>query len=82
MDFQEILGITFFDGNYEIAGIIMYVAVLALMFVFIKNKSNALILAMPITLVFTLLGILTSEVTILLIVVIALMLAFNSKKVF
>lgn len=82
LDFQEILGITFFDGNYEIAGIVIFVAVLALMFVFIKNKGNALILALPITMVFTMLGILTSDVTVLLIIVISLALAFNAKKVF
>lgn len=82
LDFQEILGITFFDGNYEIAGIVIFVAVLALMFVFIKNKGNALILALPITMVFTMLGILASDVTVLLIIVISLALAFNAKKVF
>ena len=82
LDFQEILGITFFDGNYEIAGIVIFVAALALMFVFIKNKGNALILALPITMVFTMLGILSSDVTVLLIIVISLALAFNAKKVF
>lgn len=82
IDLQDIIGFEFFDGNLEIAGIVMYVAVLAIMFAFIKNKGEALILSIPITMVFSLLGILTSDVTILLLIVIALALAFNAKRVF
>lgn len=81
-DLQEIVGIELFDGNVQIAGICIYIAVLALMFTFIKNKSNALILAMPITLAFSLLGLLATDVTVLLIIVEALALAFNAKRVF
>ena len=79
---QDILGWTFFDGSTQIAGIAMYVAVLAVVFVFSKNKGHALILAMPITLIFSLLGVLDSSVTVLLIIVIALSLAFQAKRVF
>lgn len=82
LDLQEILGIELFDGNVQIAGICIYIAVLALMFTFIKNKANALILAMPITLAFSLLGLLATDVTVLLIIVEALALAFNAKRVF
>lgn len=82
LDLQEIVGIELFDGNVQIAGICIYIAVLALMFVFVKNKSNALILAMPITLAFSLLGLLATDVTVLLIIVEALALAFNAKRVF
>lgn len=82
LDMQDILGWTFFDGSTQIAGIAMYVAVLAIMFVFCKNKGHALILAMPITLIFSLLGVLDSSVTVLLIIVIALSLAFQAKRVF
>lgn len=82
LDLQEIVGIELFDGNVQIAGICIYIAVLALMFTFIKNKANALILAMPITLAFSLLGLLATDVTVLLIIVEALALAFNAKRVF
>lgn len=82
IDLQEIVGIELFDGNVQIAGICIYIAVLALMFTFIKNKANALILAMPITLAFSLLGLLATDVTVLLIIVEALALAFNAKRVF
>lgn len=81
-ELQEILGLELFDGNYQIAGICIYIAVMALMFVFIKNKGNALVLSMPVTLVFSLMGVLASDVTVLLIIVEALALAFNAKRVF
>lgn len=82
LDLQDIIGYEFLDGNLTIAGIIMYVAVLGLMFSFIKNKGQALILSIPITMIFSLLGILTSDVTILLLIIIALALAFNAKRSF
>lgn len=81
-ELQEILGLELLDGNYQIAGICIFIAVLAIMFTFCKNKNAALILAMPITLVFSLMGALASDVTVLLIIVEALALAFNAKRVF
>lgn len=81
-ELQDIIGLEFFEGNLEIAGVIMYIAILALMFVFIKNRGQAMILALPVTMVFSMMGILAADVTILLLIVIALALAFNAKRVF
>lgn len=81
-ELQDIIGLEFFEGNLEIAGVIMYIAILALMFVFIKNRGQAMILALPVTMVFSMMGILATDVTILLLIVIALALAFNAKRVF
>lgn len=81
-ELQDIIGLEFFEGNLEIAGVIMYIVILALMFVFIKNRGQAMILALPVTMVFSMMGILATDVTILLLIVIALALAFNAKRVF
>lgn len=81
-ELQDIIGLEFFEGNLEIAGVIMYIVILALMFVFIKNRGQAMILALPVTMVFSMMGILAADVTILLLIVIALALAFNAKRVF
>jgi len=81
-DLQDLIGNSFFDGNSSIGGIVIYIAVLALMLVLSKKNINtALILSLPVTLVFTTLGILSSDVSILLIIVTVLGLAYKTREV-
>lgn len=70
-DIQEILADQFFDGNTAIAGIVMYVAVMALVVVFFANKNITLAfgLMLPVTLIFTMLNVLPETLTIMLILV-------------
>lgn len=74
-EFQEILGASFFDGNTTIAGIVMYIAVLGLVFGLFRNLKATLIISMPITLAFSLLGIIDTNTLVLLIIVTILGLA-------
>jgi len=81
-DLQDLIGISFFDGSSQIGGIVIYIAVLAVMLVLSKKNINtALILSLPVTLVFTTLGILSSDVSILLIIVTVLGLAYKTREI-
>lgn len=80
-DLQTILATSFFDGNSIIAGIVIYCAVLALVFCTTKKPTYALIIALPVTYVFSLLGILTNDVMILLIIVTVLGLAYTTRSI-
>jgi len=81
-DLQDLIGLNFFDGNSQIGGIVIYIAVLAVMLVLSKKNINtALILSLPVTLVFTTLGILSTDVSILLIIVTVLGLAYKTREI-
>lgn len=73
--FQQILANSFFDGNTTIAGIVMYIAVLGLVFGLFRDLKSVLIISMPITLAFSLLGIIDTNTLVLLIIVTILGLA-------
>lgn len=74
-EFQNILANSFFDGNATIAGLVMYIAVLALVFGLFRSLKTVLIISMPITLAFSLLGIIDTNTLVLLIIVTILGLA-------
>lgn len=80
-DLQDLIGNEFFDGSSVIGGIVIFIAVLAVVFVLSKkNTTTALILSLPITLIFSILGILPSDVMILLIIVTVLGLAYVTRN--
>ena len=82
-DLQEAIANSLFNGDLMIAGIIMYVVVLALVFsIFYKSYHVALIISIPLTLVFSLLGILSTDAMVLMIVIAVLILAMGAKKTF
>ena len=74
-EFQTILADSFFDGNTTIAGIIMYIAVLGIVFGLFRSLKTVLIISMPITLAFSMLGIIDTNTLVLLIIVTILGLA-------
>ena len=80
-DFQIILSETLLGGNSEIAGILIYIAVMAFVFVILNKKTFAAFAVMiPVTFVFTTMGILTDEITVLLILVALLGLGLTSRN--
>ena len=80
-DFQIILSETLLGGNSEIAGILIYIAIMALVFVILNKKTfAAFALMIPVTFVFTTMGILTDEITVLLILVALLGLGLTSRN--
>lgn len=81
--FQTILSDTLFSGNLEIGGMIIYAVVLGLVFTFTKrNLHTGIILSIPLTLIFSMLGVLSGELMLLLIVIAVLALAMGAKKTF
>lgn len=79
--FQSLLGDTFFSGSDIIAGIVIYVAVLMIVFVLSKKMTTALIISLPLTYIFSLMKILTNEMMILMIIVTVLGLAYTTRDV-
>lgn len=78
---QSLLGDSLFGGNTEIAGLLMYGALLAAIFALAgrKNLIVSLLLAIVATLAFSMLGIISSNLTMLLIVIAVLGLAISVK---
>lgn len=81
-DLTDLLGNTFFDGNTAVGGIVIYIMALAVIFVLSKkNITTALVLGLPMTLIFNMIGILSSDVMILMIIVTVLGLAYATRDV-
>lgn len=79
--FQDILGDSFFSGDVSIAGIVIFVVIMAVVFVVLqKNVFAALVVSIPLALVFLMMGILSSDLAMILIVVSVLGLATVAKK--
>lgn len=80
-EFQTILAQSFFGGDMGLAGIVMYTAVMGVVFLlFAKgNLMVAFALMFPITFVFTVMGILPETMTILLIIIAVVGLAKERK---
>lgn len=78
---QSLLGDSLFGGNTEIAGLLMYGALLAAIFALAgrKNLIVSLLLAIVATLALATLGIISSNLTMLLIVIAVLGLAISVK---
>lgn len=70
-DIQDILAQEFFEGNTSIAGIVLYMAVMTLIVVFFAHKNLILAfgLMLPVTLIFTMLGVLPETFTLLMMIV-------------
>lgn len=80
---QSMIGDTFFEGNIDIAGILMYAIVMGVIFALCKKELNVgILLMLPVTLVFSLMGVLSTEATLLMIVIAVLSLAMAAKKTF
>ena len=78
---QDMIADQFFGGNLTIAGILMYSAVLLLIFLLIKDKQSALIISIPLTFVFSILGIVDTNLMLLLLIVAIFGLALQSRKI-
>lgn len=82
-DLQRIIADGFLNGDMMIAGLIMFSTVLAILFIIFKaNVFTALLMSLPVTLVFSLMGVLSGDMTILMIIVAVLGLAINTTSIF
>lgn len=77
--FQSIIAEFFFDNNMEVAGLIMYIAALGLFFLISKNITAVLVMALPMTLIFASLGILTGDLLIVMIIITVIGLGLSAK---
>lgn len=77
---QEILAETFFDSNMLIAGLIMYTAFLGIAFYITKNLIAVLVIAIPITLIFASMNVLSGDLLIVMIIVIVIGLAIAAGR--
>lgn len=80
-DFMQIVADTFFNGSVDLAGLSIFAIVLALMFTFSKNAFVSLVLSIPVTLIFSSMGLLSESVTIILVIITVVALAYTSRTV-
>ena len=80
-DFQRIVADSFLGGDVYVAGILIYAVVLAVVIAVVSRYSMmaALITVLPVTLVASLLGILSTDLMVLVIIVSILGMAMYSK---
>ena len=80
-DVQELIGTGFFDGNLQIAGLVMYAMVLLVLFALTRNTVHTLIISIPATLIFSMLGVLPTDLMVLLIVITVIGLGISAKGI-
>lgn len=78
---QTIIADMFFSGSMTVAGLVMYVGVLAIFFTISRNLITILILSLPITLIFASMGILSGDLLIVLILVTVIGLGLAARGV-
>lgn len=79
--FQTILADSLFSGDATVAGIVIFAVTLAVIFVMMKkNVFASLLIAIPAAFVYSLLGILSTDLMVIMIVVCVLGLATAGKK--
>lgn len=78
---QDIIAGLFFDNNAIYAGLAIYAVVLAVILVISKSPFKTLLLALPVTVLFSGLGILSGDLMIIMVIVCVLGLAVTASKV-
>lgn len=84
IDFQsliELLGDTFFQGDTTLAGVAIFTLLLMVVLALTKKAFVTLIVSLPLTFIFSQMGILPTDLMILLIIVAVLGLAYTSRNV-
>lgn len=79
--FQDILADAMFAGNGIVAGLVIFAVTLAVVFVVLKqNVFASLVIAIPVAFIYSLLGLLSNDMLLLLIVICVLGLATVGKR--
>lgn len=79
--FQSILGDSLFGGDAMVAGIVIFAVTLAVIFVILKrNVFASLLIAVPTAFVYSMLGVLSTDLMVIMIVICVLGLATAGKK--
>lgn len=80
-DITQIVADNFTGGNMDIAGMLIFTVCLAIIFIFVRKAFAALVISLPMSFIFSSLGIVSQELMVLLVIVAVLGLAFVSRKV-
>ncbi len=82
-DVQDIIANEFLNGSTELAGISMFIIAIIMVFALVGKNSPfmALIVGMGVTMFFSVLGVLSPELTMLMIIVSVLGLAYTSRSI-
>lgn len=80
--FIEIFGDTVLGGNLAIAGTVVLVGVLAFIMAVTKKPLITLVLALPLIMIWSVLGYLPSEIGIMMLIVVALGIGLEARGVF
>lgn len=78
-DMVDILADGLFDGNTTVAGLLMFSGVMLLVLLLIKKPDVSIIMMMPVSLIFGALGILNTDLMVILVAVSVLMLAYRTR---
>ena len=81
-DLQQLIADSFLNGDTNIAGIIMFIIALAAIFCLIRNLSVGLVLSLPVSFLFSQLGVISGDVMILMIIVAVIGLSLTASNVF
>lgn len=77
----QIMGDTFFGGNAELAGVVVYSILIMVVLALTRKAFITLVVSLPITFVFSELKIIPTELMILLIIVAVLGMAYTSRNI-
>ena len=79
-DIQYMLGDSFFNGDLTLAGLALFGIAIILVFVLTKNVFQSLVIGLIATGIFSYMGALSSDMMVLLIIVIVLGLAMTARS--
>lgn len=80
-DIQTTIAEGFFGGSTEIAGLVIFA--IAMLFIITFTKENILmtfLMMLPVTLIFSIMGIITTEMTVLLVLITMLGIGLTAKR--
>ena len=80
-DITQIIADNFTGGNLDVAGMLIFTICLAIVFIFVRKAFAALVISLPMSFIFSSLGIVSQDLMVLLVIVAVLGLAFVSRKI-
>lgn len=79
--FQTILGDSLFGGDGTVAGIVIFAVTLAIIFVVLKkNVFASLLVTLPVSMIYSMVGVLSSDMMVIMIIVCVLGLVAVGKR--
>lgn len=83
-EIQDLLADSFFSGSAEIAGLVMFSAVLLLLAAFTAKKNLLMffLITLPVILIFSTMGVLSQNMTVLMLLIAVIGLAMTARRVF